>query len=45
MVDAFIGKWKLSDSQNFDNYLGAMGVYCQCVSEQILIMIDYEFYE
>jgi fatty acid-binding protein 7 len=26
MVDAFLGKWKLTDSHNFDNYLGAMGV-------------------
>lgn len=26
MVDAFLGKWKLSESHNFDNYLGAMGV-------------------
>ncbi|XP_047466584.1 fatty acid-binding protein, brain-like [Mugil cephalus] len=26
MVDAFCGTWKLVDSQNFDDYLKAMGV-------------------
>lgn len=53
MVDAFCGTWKLVDSQNFDEYMKALGkivnlftsnvIYCRqyCIPERLLSFLKY----